>query len=163
MHRFAGAARSAAALAFAGLALAGASDEAMRPGAWERTIEFISATQAGKPVEGFAPETEVKRRCVPPEAANPERMILPPQNDDCAITENRVARGVIDFSGRCSQEEGEPLIITGKGRYDPASYTMEVVTESPAEPVSAIVTMRISARHVGECAAGDEPMPGATP
>ena len=163
MPRTASAARSAAALAFAALALAGASDEAMRPGAWERKIEFVSATQAGKPVEGFMPETDIKRRCVPADAANPERMLLPPRNDDCSISESLVAGGTISFAGRCTQEEGEPLSITGKGRYDATSYAMDVVTESPAEPVSAVVTMRISGRHVGACAPGDEPMPDTTP
>ncbi|MGF7146787.1 hypothetical protein FHS96_000396 [Sphingomonas zeicaulis] len=152
--------RAAAALAAAALLLAGAGDEAMRPGAWERRTEFVSATQGGKPVPEAASEPDVRRRCVPPDAANAARLILPPPNADCAIVDSQIAGGAVRFSGRCNADEAGPLILSGTGTYDAGSYAVDIVTESPAEPAPVIVTMRVTARHVGECAPGDEPLAG---
>lgn len=156
-------ARAAATLAVAAIALAGAGDDAMRPGAWERRTEFVSAMQGGKPVPDAPPEPDVRRRCVPPEAANPARLILPPANADCAIAESEIAGGAVRFIGRCTADEAGPLTLTGTGRYDAGSYALDIVTESPAEPAPVIVTMRVTARHVGDCAPGDEPLKDQTP
>jgi len=137
-----------------------AAGDSFEPGAWEKRVDFISATQNGVAVPDFStPPPEIKRRCISPAiAADPGRLIYPRERPDCRTSSRSMADGRVAFTGECDGENGGKIAISADGGYDRIGYTLDTVTEIPADGGPVFMTARITARRLGVCTKDDIPV-----
>lgn len=143
------------------LCIAAGNPEGVAPGAWERSVEFVSATQNGQPIPDFKtpePNPDIVRRCVPPEVArDPGRMIFPPTKSGCRVLSQSLADGKARFTGECEDGGPQAILISGQGSYSRTAFDLDTTSEVPTSDKPIILQVKISARHVGECRKDDPP------
>lgn len=149
---------SAAALAL--LCLAAGSADSFEPGAWEKRVDFVSATQDGKPIPDFdAPPADVKRRCVSAAvAADPARLVFPRDRSGCSTLSKSMAGGLVALTAKCTNPDGSAAEISAEGSYDRTGYTLDIVTEVPTPQGAAFITAKVTARRLGACTKDDQPI-----
>ena len=145
---------------------AGVDDSFVRPGLWESKVTIEKFEMPGMPAEMTQRMKSVMaqnqehgfRSCLTPEEVKrPKEDFFAGKNNECRYDHFAMDGGKIDAAMHCGGKHGESQTMQMAGTYSPDSYQMQTSMKMAggSTPVASMaMTMRIEAKRVGECKAG---------
>ncbi|MDH7640950.1 DUF3617 domain-containing protein [Sphingomonas oryzagri] len=138
----------------------------IQPGEWEVTVEMVDQKITGGPANMPTPPRlppQTMKTCITPEQVNrPEGMFsggMDGLKKNCTYDSFSMADGKIDAKMHCAMPSGMKIEATNTGTFSPTEISSDsnsTVTGLPGGMTSSSHT-RMSAKRVGECAAGAAP------
>jgi hypothetical protein len=142
---------------------AGMSRVFVDPGLWEQTVTLLSVDAPGMPPEARASmrqamgHAQVHRACLTPEEAkNPREDFFTGKDENCRYQHFNWGGGKIDLKLECEHPNAKQMMELA-GTYEARRYslTMTATNEGSRPEEQLVMKMRVDARHIGPCAAGE--------
>lgn len=133
----------------------------IRPGQWQSTMTIEEMDMPGMPPEArdrmktmFA-KARTTENCVTPEEARQPNPKMFAGSDQCRYDHFTMGGGKIDAAMHCNQA-GTTQTMTMAGTYGPESYAMQMTSKTQGGSAGEAMSMKmkVEARRIGECKAG---------
>ncbi|MEO6579820.1 MAG: DUF3617 family protein [Sphingomicrobium sp.] len=101
-----------------------------------------------------AGSTEVSRICSPV-GPKPSAALFTDPGDTCSMSADYARDGRLSMAFECRRPGHGPLAVTLDGKYDEASFEVEVVTATRfSGPGDYSLSQRVKGKRIGDCATG---------
>ena len=131
------------------------------PGQWEQTVTLVSVEAPGMPAEARSAmqqamkQPQVHSECLTPEQAkSPREDFFTGKDQNCRYEHFNWGGGKIDLKMLCKHPNANQTMQLS-GNYEPRRYslTMTATSEGATPEEQLVMTMKVDARHVGQCTA----------
>ena len=142
----------------------GAGQEFVDPGLWEQTVTLLSVDAPGMPAEARAEmqkamaQAQVRKVCLTPEKAkSPREDFFTGKDENCRYEHFKWGAGKIDLRLECQHPNARQLMELA-GTYGPRRYslTMTATNQGKSPEEQLVMKMRVDAKNVGACPAGQD-------
>ena len=136
-----------------------ANDRFIDPGKWEQKVTLVSIDAPGLPEEARSSmqkamgQSQVHAVCLTPEEAkSPREDFFTGKDKNCRYEHFNWGKGKIDLKLMCKHPNASQMMELA-GNYEPRRYsmTMTAISEGSGPEEQMKMTMRVDAKHVGDC------------